>query len=782
MVMTVALAQELTLQHHVVEIANDGEAGWRLAESHTYDLIVLDLMLPRLDGISLCQRLRRSGYQKPILLLTGCDSSASKVKGLDAGADDYVVKPFDWSELLARIRALLRREGEPLASVLQWGDLRLNPATCEVTYTEKLLTLRPKEYSLLELFLRNPRRIFSCGAILEHLWSFEDPPGEETVRAHIKGLRQKLKTVGVADLIETVYGLGYRLNSPEAGQGGRGALQAEEELPSQESRVPSLQEALAEAWEELKPNVLKQVVVLEEAVAAVLLGRLSAEVRRQASSEAHKLAGLVGSFGFSKGTELSRQIEDLLQSELSLNRDRVQSLKEWVVALRQELFGNALAAKVQSSAVSEIQTTRYSPDAHYLSDARPLLFVVDDDRALVEQLTVESVSWGIDISAIGDLCAANVLITEKRPDVVLLNLCCSQTKADALALLAELKALDPPLPVLVLSSGEKMSNRLEVIRLGIKGSAFLQKPVSASQVFEAASQALQHTQANAGKILVVDDDPQMLSMLRTILTPWGLTVRTLTDPRVFWDILEKVSPDLLILDVEMPHSSGIELCQLVRNDSRWAGLPVLFLTAHTDTETVQEVFAAGADDFACKPIVGPELVTRIVTRIERSRLWRRLAETDALTQLANRSKFTSELNRFLQMAERLAQPLCLAVLDLDNLKQINYQYSYGTGDAVLRRVGELLGRAFHNGEDAVARWGGKKFVIGMYGLDKIEGVQWLRQVLAALHQEVFTASNGDRFQVTFSVGVADYPGDGTDLEALYRAAEIAVDLAKAAAN
>lgn len=211
---TKALAEALMDHHYVVDIVHDGQMGWEFMESADYDLIILDLMLPGINGIQLCQKLRQQGKSTPVLMLTAKDTSADKVLGLDVGADDYVIKPFDLQELLARIRALLRRGNSVLPPVLEWGNLRLDPNSCEVTYAEKLLSLTPKEYGLLELFLRSPGRVLSREIILEHLWSFEDIPGEDTVKTHIKRLRQKLKTVGVpSTLIETVYGLGYRLNT-----------------------------------------------------------------------------------------------------------------------------------------------------------------------------------------------------------------------------------------------------------------------------------------------------------------------------------------------------------------------------------------------------------------------------------------------------------------------------------------------------------------------------------------------------------------------------------------
>lgn len=206
------IAEFLTDHLHVVEVVTDGESAWNQISALEYDLILLDVMLPKLDGISLCQRLRSHGYSVPVLMVTARDTSTDKVLGLDAGADDYMVKPLDFPELLARIRALLRRGSAVSSAILEWGDLHLDPATYEVSYHDNTLRLTPKEYKLLELLLRNGRRILSRNTIIERLWSFEKPPEEGTVKTHIKSLRKKLKVVGApTNLIETVHGIGYRL-------------------------------------------------------------------------------------------------------------------------------------------------------------------------------------------------------------------------------------------------------------------------------------------------------------------------------------------------------------------------------------------------------------------------------------------------------------------------------------------------------------------------------------------------------------------------------------------
>lgn len=211
------LADTLRNAQHTVDIAQDGEIAWDWIKTLDYDLILLDVTLPKLDGLKLCRQVRDFNSTLPILMLTARDTTADKIIGLDAGADDYMVKPFDLDELMARIRALHRRAtSSTQTQYLTWGSLRLNADTYEVVYAEQPLTLTPKEYALLELLVVNGRRVLSRPWIIERLWNLEDAPTEEAVKTHIRTLRQKLRLAGAEDdLIETVHGLGYRLKQLE---------------------------------------------------------------------------------------------------------------------------------------------------------------------------------------------------------------------------------------------------------------------------------------------------------------------------------------------------------------------------------------------------------------------------------------------------------------------------------------------------------------------------------------------------------------------------------------
>ncbi|MBD2773462.1 response regulator [Iningainema tapete] len=326
------LKNTLTKQHYVVELAMDGQAGLSLVEVFTYDLILLDIMLPKLDGLNFCRKLRDRGDSTSVLLLTALDSSTTKVIGLDAGADDYVVKPFDTNELLARIRALLRRGTPAVSSVIEVGNIKLDSGSCRVTCDGQLLHLTAKEYAIIEMLMRNSHRMYSQKQLLDYLWSSEEIPSENTVRAHIKALRQKLKKAGADRSIETVYGLGYRLRL------GEEVKHAQATVPQTTVEQPELHMSSAQAgiWERFKPKYSAHVSVLENAITTLGAGKLTEELRQKAQQEAHLLIGSLASFGFAEASRLARAIEQIFGAGVKQSQD-VEHLCKLIVALREEL-------------------------------------------------------------------------------------------------------------------------------------------------------------------------------------------------------------------------------------------------------------------------------------------------------------------------------------------------------------------------------------------------------------------------------------------------------------
>ncbi len=211
------LKQALREEGHAVDVAADGPEGLWLATENTYGAVVLDVMLPGFDGFQLCRRLREAGTWVPVLMLTARDAVDDRVRGLDAGADDYLVKPFSLLELAARLRALTRRDDRSRPVILAEGDLRLDPATKRVWRGRAELHLSPKEFGLLELFLRHPGRVLTRSQIIETVWDFAYDGGSNVVDQYVNYLRRKIDAPFGRHDIETVRGMGYRLRHAESG-------------------------------------------------------------------------------------------------------------------------------------------------------------------------------------------------------------------------------------------------------------------------------------------------------------------------------------------------------------------------------------------------------------------------------------------------------------------------------------------------------------------------------------------------------------------------------------
>ncbi|MCL2615300.1 MAG: response regulator transcription factor [Dehalococcoidia bacterium] len=204
-----ALAHGLSRYGYSVDTAYDGETALVMAEVNAYDLVLLDLNLPKMDGLEVCRRLRAAGSRVGILMLTARSGLEERVTGLDSGADDYLVKPFQFAELLARVRAILRRDGETRSAVLQSGSLVLDQNTIKVFVDSTEIRLTAKEFGILEYLLRNASRVVSHEELLEHVWNDDANMLTQTIKVHINNIRKKLAAAGDAERIATVKGRGY---------------------------------------------------------------------------------------------------------------------------------------------------------------------------------------------------------------------------------------------------------------------------------------------------------------------------------------------------------------------------------------------------------------------------------------------------------------------------------------------------------------------------------------------------------------------------------------------
>jgi DNA-binding response OmpR family regulator/HPt (histidine-containing phosphotransfer) domain-containing protein len=409
-------------------------------------------------------------------------------------------------------------------------------------------------------------------------------------------------------------------------------------------RVQAATDAL---WQQVQRTELARAAVISSAVAALLEGRLDEHHRALAEREAHKIAGSAGMFGYGQASEIARELEAILS-------DRGTGRAASAVALAEDL-GAALRAAPAAPAVPEAGPGEEEPAVLILHPCAAVSLAVAEDlrtRGFVPEI-------------VADLTAARDAVQGgRRPTAAVVHLSSGPDARGTDDLLGDLDRLGTAV-VGLLPANAGTASRVAALRAGARLllDAPLDPAAGAARIADAVATLINDPQHSVPRVLAVDDDEAVLQAVRHLLGTTSVRVETLREPEGFWAALGRFQPDLLLLDVDMPGVSGLELCRLVRSDPRWSQLPVVFLSGSHDAEAVRRVYAAGADDFVSKPVAGPELQARIASRLDRARLHRLLAETDPLTGLANRRRLERDLNRLQLLADRYSSHLSLAVVD-----------------------------------------------------------------------------------------------------------------------
>ncbi|MBE9138761.1 response regulator [Nodosilinea sp. LEGE 07088] len=745
-ILVAQLTNYLVSQNYIVESVSNGQLVSDYVQATNYDLVLLDLRLPGEDGISLCRQLRQGGYGGAILLQTVEADSDYKVAGLDAGADDYIVKPFSLEELSARIRALLRRPQGITDPILQWGKLQLDPSLCQVSYGDRPITLSPKEYNLLELFMRNPQRVFNNAMLLERIWGFDETPGEETVRTHIKRLRQKLKQAGADAVIENIYGMGYRLKAPKA-QPQNAAI-----APPPNAAQAARQFA-TKAISQFQDIIFARLAILDQAATAPIL---SDELRLQAQQAAHKLAGALGMFGLSDGSTYSRQVETSLHPTAD-QPDR-QQMGTLVAQIHQVLeqvlpdtptFDRDLAGLGPAPPEGQVSTSGDRP--------RPAsqLLVVSTNRVWIGEVE-RLASASLEIVFRESIAQAQAQLSACSPKAILLDTATLEPQIATLVPLGQWVENHPNIPVLVITRSDSFEERLQISRY--LTCTFLPCTLEIEQVLAIVQDTLQRRHLSTAHLLAVDDDPIVLQRLEQQLPRWGIHVTTLEDPRRLWKTLLDLSPDVLLLDVDMPHLDGIQLCHIIRSDSRWMELPILFLTACQETNTIQRIFAVGGDDYLPKPFTEPELVTRIFNRLERRQNPRGASSLgDRLPSLLAEHAALAALERDLVLAQQYQQPYCLGMITWGLTASVDGSAPSAHRHPVLHEVVHSI-KANLRRADIVTQFHPGTITVGLYGVGEQAAHRRFQHLLQPLSQNSW-GQNGAAIEFWYHLVTA--PEDGT---------------------
>jgi DNA-binding response OmpR family regulator/HPt (histidine-containing phosphotransfer) domain-containing protein len=496
------LTRQLSGHNYAIDGAIDGKSGWEYASTYKYDLIILDVLLPLIDGISLCQKLRQAGYTIPVLMLTSQDTSQAKIVGLDAGADDYMVKPFDEAELIARVRALLRRGSSNPLPIITWGDLWLNSNSREVSYAGEVLDLTAKEYGLLEMMLRESQHVFSKEEILESLWSSEEFPVDATVRSHMRRLRHKLTAVGAPpDLIATSHGRGYYLKpcavvaeldssttfvppaitdsgattEPTTGTAQSATVLVPEIVPQDDvDRIRQIQywDLLNRTWKNNRSNCIKRVQQIRAAVNQLQSNSLTAQTQSDAYRAAHNLVGTLGTFGMTLAMNLSRRLEQELHPDLYPDGSQAELIDTLTTDLQQQIDITDSLPNRPKAAIDDSIRLRSNSDIR--------LMVVDDDPILLQSLTHQLGAYNFQVSTLDDPQQFWIVLNGVQPDCLILDI--QMPLINGLQLCQELRSkLNwQKLPVLFLSTLADARTQQDAFAVG--ADDYLCKPMSAEDL------------------------------------------------------------------------------------------------------------------------------------------------------------------------------------------------------------------------------------------------------------------------------------------------------------
>jgi DNA-binding response OmpR family regulator len=427
-----------------------------------------------------------------------------------------------------------------------------------------------------------------------------------------------------------VYGIGYRLKAINPIGAAR----------------------LTDAWEKFQGQVHEQVAVLEQLAVRFINKDLQADWQSIGQNIAHSLTGSLGTFGFSLSSELSRQIEKLLSGNQELTAEQGQRLFLLVTALQEELN--------QPLSITDVYS--FEPDT--VTDI--ILVSTDPDLNQAIRSAAHERDWSVQI--VSSIVAARSQLQKYRIRSILLTSGVAEDIEEVLRLQVEASKQVPAVSIIALTNADEFVP--EVPHLGNYISIC---PKNMTDMMESIEQSIAIAESSQIHVLVVDDDLKILAILPALLAPWGLKITTLSDPQEFWEVLPVTKPDLVILDIEMPIVSGLELCQSIRNHPDWSNLPVVFLTAHLESSVIQQVFAIGADDFVTKPVVGPEIISRITNLMERQQVQKlksheRNRVDKAQARLASKHQIQTVLHDIEQALQ--AENIDQAQQQVDTLRQL----------------------------------------------------------------------------------------------------------------
>jgi diguanylate cyclase (GGDEF)-like protein len=471
---------------------------------------------------------------------------------------------------------------------------------------------------------------------------------------------------------------------------------------------------------------------------------------------AHKLRGSAGSYGYAPVGDAAGVIEDMVTEALAGPALRRFFWEDIENALRDAQLHSAQLPQT-AGAAGELAIV-----------GTKALLVVDDDPDFLR--IVRNLSRKVLARVVTAQTAEEALQIASEQSLlgVILDVHLHRDESFSLARKIRDTVNNGEIEIAFASVDGRMDTRVSALEAG--GSKFFDKPISEESFRDLVQHFLRLSESRQGRVLIVDDDREVTDAFAVQLRAAGYVVDTLTSADALVDKLEEGRPDVLLLDVNLPRVSGIDVCRALRMSERWELLPILIVTSDLATETRIRAFRAGASDVITKPVLPEELLARVRVQQERIRLLRERADKDPLSGLMLRRAFTDAAQRSLASSMRDKKPLSLVLFDIDHFKLTNDKHGHLVGDQVIAGFGELLRRRFRV-DDLRARWGGEEFVLVFAGQNADFAMRSAERLLREFSELRFTGEDKEPFSVTFTAGVASFPEDGSTLAALIRRAD-----------
>ncbi len=498
----------------------------------------------------------------------------------------------------------------------------------------------------------------------------------------------------------------------------------------------------------------EKIQLIERATWQYCQAQLNEEQRNQAVLAARYIRDSLQAFGLAEGTALAGQIEHLLERPLSeLEPGRIAQLLIWL-RLELQKGPSALLDRKRGSEENTVSIWMLT-----LSDE------------LSDRLQIAASSRGYKAYRALNLAEAAQQEEFASADLVMLDLhdCNNLVDSNFAAELKELNRSYPSLPVMVLVSDDGFDLRVQIARY--RTVACLTTDLPTERILDSITKALALRNQGRGRILVVDDDIVIRKVVRRVLEQAGYRVVVLESGREVWKSLIEVNPDLLIFDFMMPEVSGADICRVVRNEPRWASLPILFLTGSRDSETVKQVFASGADDFVTKPVVGPELLARIDNRLRRAQEIRIQGDQDSLTGMHGRYRASEVMALLLRLGQRQDLPLAVAMLSIHQSEQLAIEKGLAVCDVTVLEMVRACQNFLRRPGDQIARWGESKVVVAMFDTTR----EYARERIELIFKAFGTSSVASTHKIQLCASVAAFPADGADLNTLVQRLEVLLE-------